>query len=128
MIKNTKKRIEILTIIQNAKEPLTAQEIYNRMQFNTSINLSTIYRTLDLLSNDNLLLKETRNDKKSYYQINSNVHKHRVICTKCHADVIISDCPLKQFERNIEKTTGYQLTNHIFELSGICPHCQSKTK
>ncbi|MDD3304424.1 MAG: transcriptional repressor [Clostridia bacterium] len=128
MIKNTKKRNEILMIIQNTNKPLTAQEIYDAIFPTTSINLSTVYRNLELLCQENILLKEIRNDKKSYYQMNSYIHKHRVICTKCHCDIIISDCPLKKLENAIEKSTGYQLTSHIFELSGICPQCQSKEK
>lgn len=128
MIKNTKKRNEILKIIQNNKVPITAQEIYNKICSKYQINLSTIYRTLNLLTKENLLLREIRNDKKSYYQINNNIHKHRIICTKCNSDVIISNCPLKKLEATIEKETGYKLTSHIFELRGLCPNCKVKIK
>lgn len=128
MVKNTKKRNEILKIIKDNKVPITAQEIYNSIYLNTSINLSTIYRTLDLLTNENIVIKEIRDDKKAYYQINNNIHKHRIICTKCNSDIMISNCPLKELENAIEKETGYKLTSHTFELRGLCPNCKSKLK
>lgn len=128
MIRNTKKRNEIINIIQGSSTPISAQEIYNKMSKNTTINLSTIYRTLELLTKENVLLQEIRNDKISYYQINNNVHKHRIICTKCNSNTIIDECPLKELEEHIKKDTGYKLTNHTFEVMGICPKCQSKIK
>ena len=127
-LKNTKKRRLILALLERAPLPLTAEELYEQARQATSISLSTVYRILGVCSEHGLLLRSVSGDGKTYYQPNRHQHKHELRCTVCHEVVPIDECPLEEIEAELAKKTGYEITGHTFELSGICPRCAGKRK
>ena len=116
-LKNTKHRNDILNVISNSVLPLSAEEIY---RVNNNINLSTIYRTLNILTNKEVLIKENNNGVY-YYQLNNHHHKHILVCSECSEKILIEDCPVNT--NKIAKSTGYKITGHNVELTSICPKC-----
>lgn len=122
-LKNTKRRMAILEVLENSEVPLTAEEIYSHVIKTVHLSLSTAYRTLGTLSEKGILLKNLCQDGKTYYQINSHQHKHQLVCTLCNETVPIDDCPLSIIEKNLIKQTGFTITGHSLEFSGICPKC-----
>ncbi|MDD2494128.1 MAG: transcriptional repressor [Tissierellia bacterium] len=124
LLKNTKQRHMILSIIKSEKKPVTAEEIYIKLNKNKgNINLSTVYRTLNILSEKNILLKILKEDGTASYQINDNLHNHYITCYKCHNSILIDKCPIKDFSEKISKDTGYVITGHSLQLTGLCPKC-----
>lgn len=127
MIRHTKKREILIDIIKKENKPLTATNLYDICkEKNIPINLSTIYRFLNDLLNNNILIKEIRQDKNSYYEFNTKKHKHHIICEKCHKEVPLDICPLNQLENQILSSTGYKITSHTLEFRGICKECRNK--
>ena len=57
-LKNTKKRQTILSILEKARKPLTAEEIYDKTIGHTRMSFSTVYRTLGALTEKQILMKE----------------------------------------------------------------------
>lgn len=127
-LKNTKQRSSIINIIQSFSEPLTAEEIYKIMiKKNYQINLSTIYRTLNLLTDKNVLLKIIKGDGTASYELNKTTHNHYITCYKCHSSVLIESCPIKELSKLISQETGFKVTGHSLQLTGLCSEC-SKVK
>lgn len=123
-LKNTKQRHLVLLIIEQYKNPITAEEIYKILQNSDDhINLSTVYRTLNVLSIKNVLLKVLKTDGTAAYQLNDDLHNHYITCYRCHNSVLINKCPIKEMSERIEKDTGYVITGHSFQLTGLCPNC-----
>jgi Fur family ferric uptake transcriptional regulator len=84
-LKNTKQRCSILNIIESSKSPVTAEEIYKILtEKKEDINLSTVYRTLNTLSEKNVILKVLREDGTASYQMNDMLHNHYITCRICH--------------------------------------------
>ena len=54
------------------------------------MNLSTVYRALNALTQRGILLKQLSNDGKTYYQINNREHKHQLVCSLCNKVVLVS--------------------------------------
>ena len=126
-LKDTKNREIILCILQNSSLPLSAEDIYKSVSCEKhNINLSTIYRTLNTLSEKLILIKQVRQDGKSYFQLNKHDHKHVLICNTCHKEVPISECPFETVNKKISKTTGFSILSHNIEIFGICPDCSKK--
>jgi Fur family ferric uptake transcriptional regulator len=125
-LKTTKKRMIILSILEKQACPLTAVEIYEYASKQIHMDLSTIYRTLSILTEKKVLLKNLSQDGKSYYQLNNHLHKHTIVCTLCNKVTPIDDCPLKEFEKQLCKYTNYTITGHSLEFTGICPDCAKK--
>ncbi|MDY3006428.1 MULTISPECIES: Fur family transcriptional regulator [Anaerococcus] len=125
----TKKRILILEIIIANEEPVSAEEIFDICKKkNKNLDLSTIYRNLNTMADENLLLKNTNSDGISYFQLNDINHKHFITCISCNRRFILDNCPIHNIEDEIESETGFLIKGHNFEFTGICPDCQKKLK
>ena len=125
-LKTTKKRMIILSVLNNSPTPLTSEDILEQTSKEVNINLSTIYRALNALSEKGILLKQLSSDGKTYYQINNRQHKHQLVCSLCSKVVLIDCCPLKKFENDLCEETGFTITSHNLEFTGICRECTKK--
>jgi Fur family ferric uptake transcriptional regulator len=123
-IKITKARKSILEIIVCSSEAINANLIYAMLTKNdTKIDLSTVYRTLDLLESKKILNKFDLGNNMYNYTINKNAHKHIIECDLCHKEMVI-DCPIPQIEEQIKAKTGITLTESHVYLKGICKECK----
>lgn len=123
-VRNSKNRSIVLDTIKNEASPISADKIYESMNKIQKINLSTIYRILNTLTNQKLITKQIGQDGIFYYEINDNTHKHNIICDKCNNVTKINYCPIKEIESTIKKETNFDITNHIIEFHGICEKCR----
>ncbi|SDI94811.1 Fur family transcriptional regulator [Proteiniclasticum ruminis] len=127
-IKVTKPRMAIYELLEKEHTGIGADYIYSTLlKENLSINLSTVYRTLELFEEKNLIQKYDLGEKKYNFSLIRHGHHHIVECDSCHK-VINLDCPMKQIEDLITKETGFHLTEHHLELKGICKDCLEKKK
>lgn len=127
-LKTTKRRMAILMILEKSAVPMTAEDIYSIVVKDVHMSLSTTYRTLGTLSEKGILLKNLSQDGKTYYQINNHQHRHQLVCTLCNETIPIDDCPLSNIEESLTKQTGFTITGHNLEFSGICPKCAKHAK
>lgn len=111
-IRATNQRVEILELIYE-KKIITIKELERQLK---SIDPSTIYRTLELFLNRNIIEKEIDNNKV-IYSLHEG-HKHYIKCIKCNEIQEIKTCPIEQSELN-----GFIITNHSIKIDGICKNC-----
>lgn len=123
--KNTKSRKAVVNVLQKAEKPVSAEEIFLLVKGSgESANLSTVYRTLDLMESKGLVEKTMIGDNKTRYRLTGDGHKHHLICTNCHKMIPINVCPLKSIEKDIGMKTKFNITGHKLELYGLCPDCK----
>jgi len=123
--RRTKSRMAVVNVLKSSKVPLSAEEIYLMIKDSgVSINLSTVYRTLELMSKKNVVSKIMFNDNKARFQLNGKGHEHHLICIGCSKIVPIDICPIKKLEAELGKETNFDITGHSFELYGLCPECK----
>ncbi len=125
-LKQTKKRILILSVLETASTALTAEEIADLTSKDMKMSISTIYRALNALADKNVIIKSLHQDGKTYYEINNHTHRHSLLCTLCNERIPIDACPLESLESYLTRETGYTITGHNLEFFGICPKCASK--
>ena len=126
-MKPTKKRIMILESVRTSPSPVTAEDIYEKLSQSLDISLSTVYRALNAMSDKGIIIKSVRQDGKTYFHFNDHQHKHELICSVCHRSVDVEDCPFDEISRKIAQKTGFVITGHNMEFTGICPNCAGKT-
>ena len=128
-MKKTKQRLAVLSLLQEAKAPLTAEEIFASLSKTeaASLWLSTVYRVLDTMCEKGLVLKTfVSKDHKYYYERNFHLHRHYLICLGCGKMLHLNHCPIHGMEEIIPKDSGFQITDHKLELYGYCQACQKK--
>jgi len=125
-LKVTKHRCSILEIMSTANAPLTVDDIYlNLKKENISINLSSVYKILDILVSSLLISKCSFDDNaKTLYEINDFKHKHHLICNSCRRIFPIINCPLSAYEKQLQTSMDFEITNHKLEIYGYCKDCK----
>lgn len=123
--RNTKSRQAVLEILEKTEVPLSAEDIFLCIkQSGRSVNLSTVYRILELMESMQLVEKTVINDGRARFTLMENGHTHHLICTRCHRMVSIDSCPLKALESDISRETQFDITGHKLEVYGLCPDCR----
>lgn len=129
-LKNTKHRTTILNMMKQSDDPMPAEQIYIQLkEEGVSINLSTVYRTLEVLTERGLLNKHSIiNDSRALYEYNRRVHKHFLVCMGCKKMLTIEHCPLEEYEKTLEKETDFIISGHKLDIYGYCADCQKKLR
>lgn len=121
MIKLTSKRKKVYEIFETSNKPINAFDIHNTIG-SESINLSTVYRAIDFLLDNNLLISFHFNSKTYYILNDDNNHYHYFICTSClHMEKI--NCNMNNVIKDLEVNLNYQVMNHEMTLYGLCNNC-----
>lgn len=122
----TNQRADILNLFKKATQPLTVQQLYEALE---DVDLSTIYRTLELFETKKIIVKtELKEPLSNIYEYKKDTHNHHLICMICKEIKLIEECPLSEYEKNIMEKTGYLVKDHELNLYGICPQCQLTNK
>ncbi|AEV69162.1 Fur family transcriptional regulator [Acetivibrio clariflavus] len=123
--KNTKSRKIIIEVLTKTEVPLSAEEIFlNVKESGSSTNLSTVYRTLDLLESKGMLDKYIMSDGRARYKLALEGHKHHITCINCYKSIPINTCPIESLEKDLVNTTDFNITGHKLEVYGLCPKCR----
>lgn len=120
----TPQRLIILQVLQHSGGHLTPAEVYERAAQNMpGLTETTVYRTLEFLSQNGFALAAHIGSGKLVYQVAGHDH-HHVICQNCAVDVEIPHEQLAALYTQIEQSTGYRLTTSHLTFFGLCAHCQ----
>lgn len=124
-IKNTKQRSIVLDILKDSQETLTAEEIFLKAKaYDETISLSTIYRTLTLFDESQIVIKMAAIEENlSKYKINDTDHAHYLLCLNCNKKIEVSYCPLSVYENKLKESHNFYVSGHKLEIYGYCEDC-----
>ena len=129
--KLTPQRRSILDIIiEKEGMHLTVEEIYDEVKkVCPEIGLATVYRTVLLFEELNVIYKLDLNDGCSRYELVHEDEEHRhhhLICNKCKKVIEVQDDLLEELEERIRNTYGFDILDHSVKFFGICSECKNK--
>ena len=132
-LKLTTQRRTILEVLsKHDGEHLTAEEVYELVKIDCpEIGLATVYRTLQLLLELNLVERLNLEDGFIRYEIGHNKnehHHHHLICNCCEKVYEVEDDLLESFEEQIRDKYNFTITDHKVKIYGICSNCQQDRK
>ena len=126
--KLTKSREAIIKVLFDSNNKmLSVEEILKITKKNcNNINITTIYRNLNILESIGLIHKIISDNGVFLYKILCNdSHHHHLICNYCGKVESIDFCPLQNYI-NISNSKKFELTDHKLELYGLCENCIKK--
>jgi len=121
----TPQRMLILDVLRGSDRHISAEEIYAQVHDEyPHINISTVYRTLELLTNLGLATRTDLGEGRVRYHHAEKGQHHHLVCENCGAIVDVDESlflPLKT--ALLEK---YQFKANISHLAifGRCSRCQ----
>ena len=89
------------------------------------VNASTIYRTLDLLVEEGLILRTDLGRDRAYYEVAHEHAHHHLVCERCGAVEHLHDEDLGDLRERITAGSGFALGSGEITLVGLCRGCQS---
>lgn len=126
-LKWTKQRKKVYDVLLVANEPLSAVQIYNRVERGNEdcdYAMSTIYRILASFEEKSLVNKTNwMGDGTVVYELNRGGHTHYAVCLECHKRIPLKNCPFAHV--HLEEDAGdFTITGHKLEVYGYCKDCE----
>lgn len=133
-LKVTNQRLLVLEVLAEHRDcHLTAEDVYELVKEDCpEIGLATIYRTMQLLLEMQLVDRINLDDGCARYEIgevydgDGKHHHHHLICRTCGKVLPFKDDLLEELERQIEAETGFHVLDHELKFYGQCGECLGK--
>jgi len=124
----TYQRMVIYKYLRESKNHPTAEDIFRMVrQEYPSISLATVYKTLETLSDLNLIHKVTILHDMARYDADLQPH-HHLICVHCKKIKDVYDDSLNQLPVSNIHVDGFHIHGYRIELEGICEDCAQAEK
>lgn len=104
----------------------SAEEIYDRVkEEHPDVGLSTVYRTLDLLTELGIARKEDFGEGYSRYELATERMHHHARCGECGKVIEFNEELMEYLALQVERETGFVTDWHEITLHGRCSGCRS---
>lgn len=126
-LKITNPRLKIFQILeQSSTHHLSAEDVYKTLlEMGEEISLATVYRVLTQFEISGLITKHNFDRDHSVFELRINKHHDHLVCIKCGSIEEFVDEAIEQRQEVIAKSAGFQITDHVLNIYGICPNCIS---
>lgn len=117
-LKMTDQRRVILQVLEDAEDHPSVEGVYDRAkQIDSSISMATVYRTLNLLDELDLVVRHEFNENFSRYEVNME-HHHHLIDLETGEVIEFQNDELELLKEKIAGELGFTLVDHRLELYG----------
>ena len=121
----TPQRMMVLEAIEGSDDHISAEEIHAKARSKYPyINISTVYRTLDLLKEQGLVIETDLGGGRFLYHPVGKAHHHHLVCRKCGS---VTDIDASMFHRLHEELTarhGFDAEFEHIAIFGTCAKCR----
>lgn len=122
--KLTQPRLAVLQVLAENDAGLKPEAVYRLGRaICPTLGLVTVYRTLDLLAELGLA-RRVHSEPHCHSYASAGTDRHHLICAGCHRVIEFPCNGLDALIEAVRQQTGYTVTAHLLELSGLCPACQ----
>jgi Fe2+ or Zn2+ uptake regulation protein len=104
---------------------LSAAQLVERVRAELPrVNPSTVYRTLDVLVAEGLVLRTELGRDRTFYEPAHEHHHHHVVCRRCGAVAHIHDDALGDLPALVDDASGFAIGHEELTLFGLCQACR----
>ncbi len=117
-LKMTGQRRVILKVLGQADDHPSVEDVYERARLiDESISIATVYRTLGLLDELELVIRHEFQEGYARYEVNSD-HHHHLVDLETGQVIEFQNEELEKLKEKIARELGYDLVDHRLELYG----------
>ena len=125
-LKSTGQRDDIARVFFGIGRHISAEELYAEVKkVSPHVGYATIYRTLRLLRECNLLQERHFDDGQARYEAVDEHHHDHFICERCGKIIEFENDSIERLQEAVARQLGAQLRRHKMELYGVCADCLS---
>lgn len=122
----TPQRNLIWEVLRDAGHHMSAEEITARVkQHLPDVNVSTVYRTLELLVGLDLVVETRLEGSRCYYEVSPEPTHHHFVCTRCGAVGHFHDDLLSPVHAELSEGQGFAVHRIEATAFGLCHECSA---
>ncbi len=120
----TPQRIMILSAIENSNDHISAEEIYAQIIVRyPNVNISTVYRTLELLKRLGLVTETDMGEGRVRYHTAEKGHHHHLVCRECGAIIDLDESLLAPLKSALLREYEFIADLKHLAILGRCLKC-----
>jgi Fe2+ or Zn2+ uptake regulation protein len=120
----TPQRLAVLHVLRHSQKGLSPSQVWQQARESLPrLTETTVYRTLDFLSENGLAWRVRLDKGHLVYELAGTRH-HHLICRRCGNEMQVAHSLVKKMYAGLEAASGYQLSDDHLTLFGLCPECQ----
>jgi Fur family ferric uptake transcriptional regulator len=125
-LRMTPQRLMILEAIEARDDHFSADELYDQVRQRYShLNLSTVYRTLEVLEQANIVTKTDLGDGCIRYHWAEKGRHHHLICQQCGRVFELEEPALLPLKQELERDYGFAANIVHLNIFGRCSTCRT---
>ncbi len=118
-LKMTAQRRVIARVLSEATDHPDVEELYHRASaLDSAISIATVYRTVRLFEEANILERHDFRDGRSRYEEVTDQHHDHLIDIETGNVIEFQNEEIERLQKEIAKKLGYELVDHRLELYG----------
>ncbi len=125
----TPQRLMILSAVRHSQDHVTAADVLEQVKESYSyIDLSTVYRTLDMLKRMRLVSETDMGSGTYAYEWLEQERHHHLICNGCDRIELLDDEFLGTLSSEILDSYGFEADLNHIALFGLCSDCRDESE
>ena len=123
----TRQRAAVSKLLDRLTDFRSAQEIHEELRRGgAGVGLTTVYRTLQSLSESGELDVLRTDSGEAVYRRCSTHHHHHLVCRSCGATVEVEGPAVENWAKRIAEDNGFTEISHTVEVFGVCRACRAQ--
>ncbi|MFC8043614.1 Fur family transcriptional regulator [Nocardia sp. NPDC057353] len=123
-VRSTRQRNAIAALLGDIEEFRSAQELHDELRKRgEGIGLTTVYRTLQSLSDAGMVDVLRTDTGESVYRQCSTGHHHHLVCRGCGRTVEVEGPAVEAWADATAAEHGFTEVSHTLEIFGTCADC-----
>jgi Fur family ferric uptake transcriptional regulator len=123
----TPQRMMILSAMESSHDHISAEEIYAQVAAKyPNVNISTVYRTLELLKKLGLVYEIDLGEGRIRYHAEGSGHHHHLVCQNCGKVIDIDESTLSSLKNILLRDYKFQAELRHVGIFGLCENCRGK--
>ncbi|HYE49796.1 MAG TPA: Fur family transcriptional regulator [Azospirillaceae bacterium] len=119
-LKMTEQRRVISRVLSESTDHPDVEQVYRRaVEIDPHISIATVYRTMRLFEEANVIERLDFGDGRARYEENRDDHHHHLIDVQTGKVVEFQSEELERIKEKIATELGYDLIGHRLELYGV---------
>jgi Fur family transcriptional regulator, ferric uptake regulator len=119
-LKMTEQRRVISRVLSEATDHPDVEQVYRRaVEIDPKISIATVYRTVRLFEEANVIERLDFGDGRSRFEENREEHHHHLIDLQSGEVIEFVNEEIERLKVRIARDLGYELIGHRLELYGI---------
>ena len=125
-LRSTRQRAAVSALLDRLDDFRSAQEIHEELRRDgKGIGLTTVYRTLQNLSESGEVDVLRTATGEAVYRRCSTHHHHHLVCRRCGRTVEVEGPAVESWAQRVAEENDFAEVSHTVEIFGVCAPCRS---